>query len=171
MKTILAFLVAITVTTTAHAATTAADAFASLKKLQGEWRGPAMMKGMPPSHSIVRVTAGGSAVQETIFPGTKMEMVSIYHMDKGSLLMTHYCMLGNQPRMKLNTRKSTASELVFDFAGGTNLNPHRDAHMHSLRLTLPAASGKGAQKLTIAGTSWQGGKVKSNCGATVTRVR
>jgi len=25
-----------------------------------------------------------------------MEMLSVYHMDKGRLLMTHYCMLGNQ---------------------------------------------------------------------------
>ena len=171
MKTLLSLLAALTVTTTAHAAITAADAFASLKKLQGEWRGPSMMKGMPPSHSIVRVTSGGSAVEEISFPGTKMEMPSFYHMDKGRLLMTHYCILGNQPHMKLNPRKSTATELVFDFAGGTNLNASRDAHMHSLTLTLPTPSGKGAQKLTLAGTSWEGGKVKSNCGATVTRVR
>jgi hypothetical protein len=155
----------------AHAATTAADAFASLKKLQGEWRGPAMQKGMPPGHSIYRVTAGGSAVEETIFPGTKMEMLSVYHMDRGRLLMIHYCALGNQPRMKLNTRKSTASELVFDFDGGTNLNPHRDAHMHSLSLTLPSGSRKGPQKLTGTSTSWEGGKLKASCGTTMTRVR
>ena len=171
MKLLFTLLAALTVTTTAHAAITAADAFASLKKLAGEWRGPSMMKGMPPAHSIVRVTAGGSVVEEVSFPGTKMEMASLYHMDKGRLMMTHYCILGNQPHMKLNTRKSTATELVFDFAGGTHLNASRDAHMHSLTLTLPAASGKGAQKMIFAGTSWEGGKVKSNCGATVTRVR
>src|SRR5438552_1000502 len=74
MKILLALALATATAITAHAATTAADAFASIKKLQGEWRGPAMMKGMPPSHSIYRVTAGGSAVEETIFPGTKMEM-------------------------------------------------------------------------------------------------
>jgi hypothetical protein len=154
-----------------HAATTAADAFASLKRLQGEWRGPAMQKGMPPSHSIYRVTAGGSAVQETIFPGTKMEMLSVYHMDKGNLLMTHYCMLGNQPRMKLNTRKSTATELVFDFDGGTNLNPRRDMHMHSLRLTLPNPSKKGPQKITGSSEGWEGGKPKPGCDMTLTRVK
>ena len=171
MKALLTLLLVTTATIAAHAATTAADAFASLKKLQGEWRGPAMQKGMPPGHSIYRVTAGGSAVQETIFPGTKMEMLSVYHMDKGRLLMTHYCALGNQPRMKLNTRKSTASELVFDFDGGTNLNPHRDMHMHSLTLTLPSVSRKGPQKLTGSGTSWEGGKLKASCGSTLTPVR
>ena len=171
MKTILILALATTTAITAQAATTAADAFASIKKLQGEWRGPAMMKGMPPSHSVYRVTAGGSAVQETIFPGTKMEMLSVYHLDKGRLLMTHYCALGNQPRMKLNTRKSTASELVFDFDGGTNLNPRRDMHMHSLRLTLPPPTKSGPQKLSGTGTSWEGGKLKSACGTTLTRVK
>ena len=171
MKTLLILAIATATAFTAHAATTAGDAFASLKKLQGEWRGPAMQKGMPPSHSIYRVTAGGSAVQETIFPGTKMEMLSVYHMDKGRLLMTHYCALGNQPRMKLNTRKSTAGELVFDFDGGTNLNARRDMHMHSLALTLPSISKKGPQKLTGTGTSWEGGKLKASCGSTLTRVR
>ena len=171
MKTLLALLTAVTVTTTAHAATAAADAFASLKKLHGEWRGPAMQKGMPPSHSVFRVTAGGSAIEETIFPGTKMEMLSVYHMDKGSLLMTHYCAIGNQPHMKLNPRKSTAHELVFDFAGGTNLNVHRDMHMHSLTLTLPDPSKKGPQKLSGTGTSWKGGKQENSCATVLTRVR
>lgn len=171
MKTILILTLATVGAFSAEAATTAAEAFASLKKLQGEWRGPAMMKGMLPSHSIFRVTAGGSAVQETIFPGTKMEMLSVYHLDKGRLLMTHYCALGNQPRMRLNTRKSTAGELLFDFDGGTNLNPRRDPHMHSLRLTLPSAAKGAPQKITGTGTSWEGGREKSGCTTTLTRVR
>ena len=173
MKTIasLAFAaIAAISTTSANAATTAADAFASLKKLAGEWRGPAMMKGMPPAHSVVRVTAGGSAVEEISFPGTKMEMISVYHMDKGSLVMTHYCMLGNQPHVKLNPRKSTATELVFDYAGGTNLNPRRDQHMHSLTLTLPSGA-KGSQKLSFTGVSWKDGKPNPTCSSTMTRVR
>ena len=169
MKFLLALALVTTSALAAESSTTPAAAFAAIKKLQGDWRGPAMAKGMPPAHSVFRVTAGGSAVQEMIFPGSKMEMVSYYHMDKGNLLMTHYCMLGNQPRMKLNARKSTARELVFDFDGGTNLNPRTDVHMHSLRMTLPAPAKAGPQKLRTDGTSWEGGKLKSDCGATLTR--
>ena len=128
-----------------------------------------MMTGMPPAHSVFRVTAGGSAVEETIFPGSKMEMLSVYHMDKGNLLMTHYCAIGNQPRMKLNAKKSTAQELVFDFDGGTNLNPRRDNHMHSLRLTLPSPGKSGAEKLHMDGTSMEGGKEQPGCSMTLTR--
>ena len=169
MKILLSLAILTTTALAASAAVTPAEAFAEIKKLQGDWRGPAMMKGMPPSHSVFRVTAGGSAVEEKIFPGSKMEMLSVYHMDKDRLLMTHYCAVGNQPRMKLNAGKSTARELVFDFDGGTNLNPRRDMHMHSLRLTLPAASKGGPQKLQSAGTSWEGGKEKDACAATMTR--
>ncbi len=170
MKTLLALVFATTAAFAAEPAITATDAFAAIKKLQGDWRGVPMMKGMPAARSIYRLTAGGSAVEETIFPGTQMEMVFVYHMDKGDLLMTHYCMLGNQPQLKFNARKSTPSDLYFDFAGGTNLNPRRDAHMHSLHLTLPAPTKSGPSKLTVSGASWEGGKEKAaGCTSTLTR--
>lgn len=140
-------------TIAAHGAVTPEQAFATIKSLKGDWHGPAAMKGMPPSHSIFRVTAGGSAVEEIIFPGAPMEMLSVYHMDKGNLLMTHYCAIGNQPRMKFNPKKSTPQELVFDFDGGTNFNPRRDKHMHSLTLKVLSKS-----KIAASGTSWTNGK-------------
>ena len=79
--------------------------------------------------SVFKVTAGGTAVQETVFPGQPHEMVTVYHLDGGDLLLTHYCAAGNQPRMKLDAQ-SPQDQLVFKFAGGTNLDPQRDMHMH-----------------------------------------
>jgi hypothetical protein len=155
----------------AHAAVTPEQAFGAIKSLKGDWHGPAAMKGMPPSHSVFRVTAGGSAVEETIFPGSQMEMLSVYHMDKGNLLMTHYCAIGNQPRMKLNAKKSTPQELVFEFDGGTNFNPRRDKHMHSLTLKLSAPSKTAASTLTTSGTSWTGGKQDPQTCGEVTMTR
>src|SRR5215471_12586124 len=65
-----------------------------LKKLAGTWV-EADKDGKPTDKvvSVVKVSAGGSAVQETFFPGQPMEMVSVYHLDKGDLVMTHYCVL------------------------------------------------------------------------------
>ncbi|HEY6101121.1 MAG TPA: hypothetical protein VIW03_16920, partial [Anaeromyxobacter sp.] len=48
-------------------------------------------------------------------------------------VMTHYCAMGNQPRVRL-AAASTRDELVFDFAGGTNLDPKKDVHVHSGRI-------------------------------------
>src|SRR5438105_1544223 len=65
-----------------------------IKKLAGTWV-MADKDGKPTDTvvSVIKVTAGGSAVQETIFPGQPQEMVSVYHTDGPDLVMTHYCML------------------------------------------------------------------------------
>src|SRR5438105_3520584 len=71
-------------------------AFEKLKKLAGTWVA-ADKDGKPTDQvvSVIKVTAGGSTVHETLFPGQPHEMVSVYHLDKGELVMTHYCALGN----------------------------------------------------------------------------
>ncbi len=48
--------------------------------------------------------------------------------------MTHYCMLQNQPHMKL--LKAGADKLDFMFAGGTGIDPKKDAHMHALTISF-----------------------------------
>ena len=109
-------------------------ALEKLKKLAGEWVATDD-KGKEQVVSVFKVTAAGSAVQETIFPGSPMEMVSVYHMDGKDLLMTHYCALGNQPRMKLDPH-SKDNTLKFVFAGGTNLDAAKDMHMHEGWITI-----------------------------------
>lgn len=119
-------------------------AFAKLKGLVGEWK----PEGEAPGVITYRVTAGGSAVVEEIFPGTPHEMVSVYHMDGDAVKMTHYCGAGNQPHMKLNLAESTPELFIFDFDGGTNLDPSKDMHMHDQKYTFKSSD-------TLE-TKWQG---------------
>jgi hypothetical protein len=104
--------------------------FAKIKSLAGDW---VAAKGQ--LQTSIRVIAGGSAVVETEFPGTKMEMITVYHMDGDKLLADHYCMLGNQPRfvVKLDKKDNT---IVFEYAGATNLKSKDDPHMHQGRMTI-----------------------------------
>ncbi|HET6576190.1 MAG TPA: hypothetical protein VFG68_21485 [Fimbriiglobus sp.] len=147
----------------ADAAAKAAPAQAGLeriKKMAGTWV-EAGADGKPTDKvvSIVKVTAGGSAVHETIFPGGPMEMVSVYHLDGPDLVMTHYCMLGNQPRMKADLA-SPPNQIKWTFAGGTNLDPAKDTHMHGATVTFIDAD-----HIEIAGEAWEGGKPSpSHCG-------
>jgi hypothetical protein len=106
-------------------------AFDKLKGLSGEWT--AQIEGHEGGHATItyRVTGGGKVVMETLFPGTAHEMVSMYHMDGDELRMTHYCAVGNQPRLKLDREASSAETLVFVFDGGTNLDPAKDIHIHA----------------------------------------
>jgi hypothetical protein len=75
------------------------------------------------------LTGSATAVVEDIFPGTPHAMTTVYFLDGSELVLTHYCMTGNQPRMRA---KATASPVVaFTFDGGTNINPKKDRHMHN----------------------------------------
>ncbi|HEX8819261.1 MAG TPA: hypothetical protein VF794_05005 [Archangium sp.] len=128
-------------------------AFERLKSLAGEWQGQAGAgTNAFPATVTYRLASGGSVVLETIMPGTPHEMLSIYHLDGGNLVMTHYCASANQPKMKLDTTASTKDELKFAFAGGTNLDPAKDGHMHAGALKFDGAS------LVADWTMWAGGK-------------
>jgi hypothetical protein len=143
-------------------------AFEQLKTLAGTWL-VADENGKPTDQvaSIVKVTAGGSAVQETHFPGQAHEMVSVYTVDGPDIVMTHYCVLGNQPRLKADA-KSTGNQIKFAFAGGTNLDPAKDKHMHSATLTIIDDS-----HIEVAGEGWEGGAPAKEmcCGTKLVRKK
>jgi hypothetical protein len=127
-------------------------AFETMKKLAGTW--VAADEGGKPTDqvmSIIKVTSGGSAVHETLFPGQPHEMVSIYTVEGPDLVLTHFCVLGNQPRLKADG-KSSSSQIHFEFAGGTNLDPTKDKHMHASTLTIVDDS-----HIQVAGVGWDGG--------------
>lgn len=127
------------------AATEALDArqaFARLESLAGTWRGLPKGEGGAESeaaqadevvHEII-LSAAGTVVMETMQPGTDHEMINMYHLDGEDLVLTHYCAGGNQPVMRLDRGASSASKLVFAFAGGTNFDPAVDQHIHQAEI-------------------------------------
>ena len=143
-------------------------ALEKLKQLAGTWL-VADKDGKPTDQvvSIIKVTAGGSAVHETLFPGQEHEMVSIYTADGPDLILTHYCVLGNQPRMKADP-KSPPNQIVFRFAGGTNLNPEKDKHMHEATLTIVSDD-----RIEVSGTGWENGAPAKDmcCGLKLVRKK
>ena len=115
-----------------HAAAAGPPALERFRALAGEWvaaeDGEMVTKGDLVAR--YRVTAGGSAVIETLFPGTPHEMVTVYHGDGQDLVLTHYCLEGNQPKMR--ARGAGAAERVdFAFDGGANVDPATSRHMNS----------------------------------------
>jgi hypothetical protein len=139
-----------------------------MKKLAGTWLA-ADKDGNPTEQvvSIIKVTAGGGVVHETLFPGQPQEMISIYTADGQDLIMTHYCVLGNQPRMKADP-KSASNQIVFHFAGGTNLDVAKDKHMHEATLTIVSDD-----RIEIKGTGWENGAPAKDmcCGLKLVRKK
>ena len=106
-----------------------------MKQLVGVWEGTSNMSKEGQMVRVeYRLTAGGSAIVETLFPGTPEEMISVYYDRKGKLSMTHYCMVQNRPSMKL--LKAEADKLDFTYAGGSGINSKKDAHMHALTISF-----------------------------------
>jgi hypothetical protein len=112
-----------------------ADGFDRLKSLVGEWEGTSN-EGKP-VHISYSLTAAGSALMESIDPGTDHSMVSLYHRDGQKLMMTHYCAAGNQPRMKAGDLSADGHTLAFSYMDATNLAKPADPHMVKLVLSFP----------------------------------
>jgi hypothetical protein len=113
--------------------------FERLKKLAGDWTGKAGHDGGDEFDATVsyKVTSAGNAVMETLFGGTEHEMITMYHLHGDALILTHYCAVGNQPRMKSEITDDP-KKIAFKFLDGTNLDPAKDMHMHETELELVA---------------------------------
>ena len=115
-------------------------AFDQLKGLAGAWRGQ-----RPNGRDIgvtYRLTAAGSVLVETWALGPDRESLTLYHMDGAELVATHYCPIGNQPRLRLT--RATAGRLDFTFRDATDLAPG-EAHQHDFWIEIkgPAAISRG----------------------------
>lgn len=105
------------------------EAFEKLKSLVGKWT------GVGPSGLTLVVTyelvSGGQAVVETRVPKGEPSMVSIFHLDNDELMMTHYCSVGNQPRMKADL--TSPGTIEFSMIDVTGLSSENEGHMYGLR--------------------------------------
>ena len=129
---LLTLAAAIFLTALAQAQSKAAPAFDKLKSLAGDWQG----KASDGSSRVAtyRIASGGSAVIETLTPEGEPEMVTVYHRDGDTLAMTHYCSVGNQPRMRAEVPAGEVKTLDFKFIDATNLKKPTDGHIHHLSI-------------------------------------
>ena len=106
----------------------AAAAFEQFKKLEGRWKGRST-KGWEEVITY-KTIAGGSVVAGTSFGAHPNEtMMTMYHLDGERLMLTHYCVAKNQPRLVATSFAEGGKTVTFTFLDGGNL-PSRDrGHM------------------------------------------
>lgn len=118
MRTI---LFAVVIVLSSHAANLAQEkspselAFERLKGLAGTW--DAAEKGASRRFTAEYTLTGGDHVLIETLGG----MATAYHLDKGTLLLTHYCGAGNQPRMRVKAIENGGRRLRFEMYDITNL--------------------------------------------------
>jgi hypothetical protein len=118
----------------AHKKATSSPGLDRFKQLAGDWVGKMSEDGKAeyPATAKYAVTSGGSAVVETLGPGSTYEMVTVIRQDGKQLGLTHYCAAGNQPNMKADV-KGDGKEVDFQFVNGSNMDAAKDMHMHSVK--------------------------------------
>jgi hypothetical protein len=137
MKSIRVVVAALLFSVCAFAAPNAQQSFDQIKSLAGNWEG----KGADGSAVAVsfKVMGNGSSVVSEINSHKHGDnMVSVFHMDKDRLLITHYCGAGNQPRMQATTSPD-GKTITFDFIDGTNILPSQVGHMEKLIVNIADA--------------------------------
>ena len=134
------FLIANLLLTSAavHAADNQADmtidpraAFARLKLLVGEWQADTSMGRARLTYELI---AGGASLVERETSENIPAMLTVYHMDGNRLLLEHYCMAGNQPRMVARSFDPKTGELHFQFLDATNVTGKDAGHMRNATL-------------------------------------
>ena len=125
----------------------AQKSFTFLKTLAGTWQGP--LTTVPPQHDMgfgtlaqvsLRVTSRGNALAHEMKqagtpddPARYDHPITMLYLDGDRLLLTHYCDVGNRPRMVAKTSPG-GNKVEFDFLDLSGGNQH--GHMHHAVFTI-----------------------------------
>jgi len=107
-------------------------AYARLKTLVGDWEAAT---DMGKAHVSYELIAGGTSLVEKESGDKMPAMLTVYYLDGDRLLLTHYCMAGNQPRMEARAFNAETGEVDFQFLDATNLKPGA-GHMHNVKIRI-----------------------------------
>ena len=109
--------------------------FERLKKLEGRWEGRST-RGWTEQASIRAIAGGSVLVMQGIGAHPNEEMITVFHMDGDRLLLTHYCVARNQPRLVLSSVEEGGRLITFTFLDGTNLPSRDKGHMDKVVVGL-----------------------------------
>ena len=107
----------------------ATSRFSEMKQLVGSWR----VAGQPNSPLRIRfsLTAGGTVLVESWSRKDQAHSLTLYHRDAASIVATHYCPQGNQPRLA-SLPKTADGALRFTFRDATDLDVKREEYLVAL---------------------------------------
>lgn len=106
--------------------------------LEGRWAGE--VAGLPEEegpqpYTEFALTAQGTGVREIMGVGEPHEMTNMYALDGNTLVMTHYCSAGNQPRMRASSITDDG-RIEFLVDSVADLKSADEAYMGSMTLVI-----------------------------------
>jgi hypothetical protein len=125
MRRLLRGLAALVLASAAAAATPPSPnpAWDRLKTLVGEWKGAyagSDSDGMGEVRLSYRLVSNGTALMETMESGHDANMITMYYPEGNRVLATHYCSIGNQPRLVSPGLSADGKGMTFSLIDATN---------------------------------------------------
>jgi len=126
---------------TGQQAANSAEAFAKLKGLLGSWDVTERDRPSTKEIATYKLTGGGSVLTEDLrapdgSANAMGHMYTTYHMDKGQLVMTHFCGAGNQPRMRIKSVEDGGRRIAFEMYDITNLATPESFHSNAVEVVF-----------------------------------
>lgn len=115
-----------------------AEVMKLLASLEGEWRLVQEDGSLSKEVSVFRPSSAGSVVREIMMVGEPHEMTNLYHMDGDAVVCTHYCAVGNQPRMVAKELDHSDRGPMLDFMvdSVSNFTEGQEHYMGGLKLVF-----------------------------------
>ena len=113
-----------------------------LKTLVGEWKGTysgADAAGMGEVRLSYKLVSNGTSLMETMESGHDTSMITMYYPEGNRILATHYCSIGNQPRLASAGLTGNGKILRFSFVDATNVSGPDAELMQGLVVTFQDA--------------------------------
>lgn len=113
---------------------TAADArsaFERFKKLEGKWRGRST-NGWEEVVNYKTIAKGSVVVANSFDAHPNETMLTMYYLDQDRLMLTHFCVARNQPRLVATQITDEGKTITFTFLDATNLASRDRGHMDKL---------------------------------------
>ena len=103
-------------------------AFEQFKKLDGKWQGSST-KGWNEEINFKTIAQGSVVVEDSFGAHPNETMMTMFHLDRNRLLLTHYCVSKTQPRLEATRFEDEGKKITFTYLDGTNLSSRDQGHM------------------------------------------
>ena len=117
----------------------ALTAFEKIKTLVGDWEArDGTSYGGKPIRVSYKPASGGTSLMETYYQvgADYIDMVTLYHLDGDILMLTHYCDVNNQVRMRAEPATGDMKTLNFNYLDATNLSVSNKEVINKLEMTF-----------------------------------
>ena len=113
----------------------AAALFHRLTALEGEWVGTST-KGWTDTSRFTTIAAGSVVAQSSFDAHPGETMMTLYHLDGPRVMLTHYCVAKNQPRLVSNGSSPDGRSFTFTFHDVTGIPSREQGHMDKVVFTF-----------------------------------